>query len=691
VHALSAEFLNQAGDMVNNRVLHLAPAFPCAAVSLVPHIARLGVTNRRKDATRDIRYRQAFMVSDQTQEILDRKSVISLDCPRHGQFKANWMSLIYAGSSCPKQTCGSCDVEAGTIARRIGIGTHGRQLAEDLKRIHDIPIVGLETISGDVAPFEPEHRYPDSAYFILECQARIGDKACLHRTSQSVRNLKSWIKNPAFLRCQGEKCKQHRQILARSKNVQERMPDNWTAIDFDPRANEYWRIAHKCGYTLQVSWKQLLKLSESLDTRRGCPICDPNRIFPPPLGRTPDNLSLWFKKWVPTLVFKSFAMGSSGKISAIRVECRHHQGEYSITQRALMMKLSGGCEQCEAELRSAPRTRWPWSAVIVGSEFQILPKGGLWPSSPDEKTSWLGTSGQEYDERSLRNISKMVKLYSAQGAQFSGSPLPVHYAIAGWLQSDGYDLTERNRKRWDFKEKRGAIRIEGPRNSLRAGITLVAEDIGVLREISLNVRCLPRIGLRFSRLGGQTPGAYATLTITDERFIGWLMDYASFGLEKEGRGVPTFSMNFDEVTAYLAGLLGGDGHVSFERRGPLLSWLTVGNSAMRDWLETEVESLVLEEMQDPVAADHFMRTAKCETVNVFDALWPASAKAPKHRYTIAVNQHHACARLATRLLEWKHLLPARKVTMLKTLASNRGKRSIDSARYENKRLAPMSR
>lgn len=590
----------------------------------------------RKDAQRDIRYRRCFIVAP-NKIIADAETKFVLYCPRHDrQFSASWKALRYAGTSCSKQTCADCDLEHGAISR--GRGTRGGWFCSEMQR-KDMRVVGVWK-DGETIPFREEQEYVANDYLVLECSKVCQGQPCGQRTIQKVTNLRWWLsRDPNHLRCQGSTCQSERKRPERERQIRGSLSPDWSCVALSP---EKWSLRHICGYELCLTWEQLKKFSETAVDQERCAVCS-GRI-PHGLGRTEANVRLWLEVHVPHVQLHGL---KPSKRFEVILSCREHGGRWAIGATALRLHRSAGCKYCVKQNRAEKRSYWRNSIEVVCSHVGVWPQHS-WPNEPDERCDWVGV--QKHRRASIKEILKEFPVDVHRAADQMGLPeafrdapfLPSlsHYAIAGWLQADGYDTT---------------------RVAPRAAITLLACDLPILTFIASNVRCLSRLSVRF-RPRGKPPGVYLTLTITDEEFLSWIAEQFGFSRTKGEDGYPRISMNHSQATAYLSGLLGGDGHISLRKgRSPRIQWLVAKNKSLATWVHFEVESMVLTEVAESAEIEDFMSTGN----RVYTRRWDTPSR---KLFTLAVLRKKACARVAGLLLEkCRAHLPARKAHSLQEI------------------------
>ncbi len=609
----------------------MSPKFPCTSEQMQNSIWNLGREPKRKDAPRDISYRRHYRVAP-NQKIESAKTKIALYCRKHRrEFFANWVALRYAGESCSKQTCPECDVERGAIRR--GHGTTGATLSSQL-RSRNMRVIRVEK-NGEIVAFWKQRAYFADDRVVLRCTKLSCGKRCDHETTQTVSNLKYWLNvDPHHLRCQGEACRSERCSHERETQIKDVLSTDWTCVGF---SKEHWTLRHDCGYELHLKWKQFKRFSETVVDRERCAVCT-GRI-PDPLGRTEGNVRLWLARHVPHVTLVK--LNCAGEHFEVVLSCLEHGGNWLIGATDLRLNRSAGCIHCEKKIRSEKPSHWRSSIEVICHHIGLWPQH--WPDTPDDRCDWIGTD--KHGHASFREILKEVPIsVLGIGGSEESSEEPFcaalsHFAIAGWLQADGYDTS---------------------RKSPRAAITLLACDLPVLKFIASNVQCLSRLGVRF-RSKGKPSGVYLTLTITDEAFLSWIAEQFKFSRTKGESGYPRISMNHDQATAYLSGLLGGDGHVSNKRRGSRIEWLVAKNKALATWIHFELESVVLTALADSAKTEEFISTGK----RAFAKRWDNRSRKLS---TLAIIRKEACAHIARLLLgTCRAYLPARKIHVLQDI------------------------
>lgn len=506
-------------------------------------------------------------------------------------------------------------------------------------------MIGEDCKDGTVRNFDPTKLYFGRDHLILECTSAVGNERCQYQTTQNVTNLKYWLEHPGHLRCQGILCLRDRTLIPRTARIRASLTQGWQISEVQAGTVPRWTVRHRCGYALTLTWPQFLKFHERVIDDKRCCIC--KRAIPTPLARTFDNMLLWFERHAPRL--KLYRVLSHGHALILEVGCREHGGKWKVTTRQLMWSRSAGCRDCEKAMRHTKPNHWPESVSTLARHLRVGAPEGL-PKSPDELVTWLPRNSPP-ERCTVRELVRRHFIPVPYASSFDAPADLTHYAFAGWMQADGYDLYG----------NRG-------RCALRAAITILACDLRILVRFARLVRCAQTLKFRFRR-PDKPPGIYCVLTIVDDKFVGWLKDRFEFGPDKRTCGYPMGVTGSEQTTAYLAGLFGGDGYVEHPLRGPNIEWQVVDNRMLGEWIQAEVGGLILNDAGDPDAVEEFIRSGEQTIVRVYKDKRRRGAGRVATVYTIRVNQKFACSLLAKRLLTWEHYLPTRKVTRLHEIAT----------------------
>lgn len=563
-------------------------------------------------------------------------------CPQHGQFISSWRALRYAGMSCTKQTCPECDRIYGAVRR--GHGTRGRTLAHELLSKRNMRIIGVEVRDGNRLKFSQRELYYARDRLVLECRNCVGSVVCRHHTIHSVSNLRHWLNDSTHLRCQGLLCRSERNGGARAVSLQSCISGAWKVSPCMDAANPQWTLHHPCGYTLTLSLKQLLKFKERTVDDSRCPVCTGS--LPPPLGRTTSNMVLWLEQHIPHVILHDIK--STAGALKLTLKCRVHGGLWHAGARQLQLNRSSGCNECERELRHRKPDFWHASIETLAKYLKVRPREG-WPATPDELRTWIGR-GFPAKRCTFRELVRVRQLSApADTPQFSGPARSLHFAIAGWMQADGFDPTKARRA-----------------SAQRAGICILGCDLSLLLRIAKSVRCSPHIGIRL-REKDKPSGAYTNITVTDESFVAWLRNDFGFGKRKSVEGYPRKACSQDQSTAYLAGLLGGDGYVQRTGRGPLISWLVVDNETLAHWVRDSINGLLSAKTVGPGGEGQRVSSRLNDAAKLRATPIRKKNGTISRRFTVSVSRRDACVYLAKDLLRYTDWLPERKVIVLRQL------------------------